>query len=129
MKIVLGSIIGVLCIFLGVLLGAMGSHLLAEKISQDNLQSFRIGTRYMLFHGFALLLLPVFPYISDSNKSTAALLFVVGTILFSGSIVLLSTKAWHGASVSFLGPITPIGGIFLLLGWGYIAFCLIRTLI
>lgn len=128
MKVLVGAIVGVLCVFFGVLLGAMGSHLLAEKIDQDALQSFRIATRYMLFHGLALLLLPVFPYINDTNKSTAALFLVIGTVLFSGSIVILSTKAWHGASVSFLGPITPIGGLFLLMGWAYIAFHLVKTL-
>lgn len=128
MKLLSAAIIGVLCVFFGVLFGAMGSHFLAEKISHDALQSFRIATRYLLFHGLSLLLLPVFPYLNDGNKSTVALCFVIGIVLFSCSILVLSTKEWHGASVSFLGPITPLGGLFLLFGWAYTAFHLIKTL-
>jgi len=55
MKLVLAAFIGALFMFFGVLLGALGSHALEEKLSQDSLNSFMIAIRYMMFHGLALL--------------------------------------------------------------------------
>ena len=128
MKLVIAAFIGALFMFFGVLLGALGSHALEEKLSQDSLNSFMIAIRYMMFHGLALLVLYAFPFIPESGKEWVALAFVVGTLLFSVSILVLSTKAIHGLSVSFLGPITPIGGLLLLFGWGYLSIQLYKAL-
>ena len=128
MKLVVAAFIGALFMFFGVLLGALGSHALEEKLSQDSLNSFMIAIRYMMFHGLALLVLSAFPFIPENSKEWIALAFVVGTTLFSISILLLSTKIIHGLSVSFLGPITPIGGVLLLVGWGYLSFQLFKAL-
>ena len=128
MKLVLAAFIGALFMFLGVLLGALGSHALQEKLSQDSLNSFMIAIRYMMFHGLALLMLSALPFISTSSKEWIALAFVSGTLLFSISILLFSTKQLHGLTVSFLGPITPIGGLLLLLGWGYLSVMLFKAI-
>ncbi len=128
MKLGLAAFIGALFMFLGVLLGALGSHALQEKLSQDSLSSFMISIRYMMFHGLALLLLSSLPYLSISSKEWIALAFVSGTLLFSVSILLLATKQIHGMPVSFLGPVTPIGGVLLMLGWGYLAVMLFKAL-
>ncbi|MEN8846271.1 MAG: DUF423 domain-containing protein, partial [Candidatus Arcticimaribacter sp.] len=105
-------------------LGALGSHALEGKITQDSLQSYMISIRYMLFHGLALLFLSVLPFVEEAKKERIAFLLVLGVFLFSGSILLLSTKAIHGLSVSFLGPITPIGGLLLLGAWAYLSVLL-----
>lgn len=128
MKLELAAFIGALFMFLGVLLGALGSHALQEKLGQDSLSSFMIAIRYMMFHGLALLMLSTLPYLSISSKEWIALAFVSGILLFSVSILLLSTKQIHGISVSFLGPITPIGGFLLILGWGYLSVMLFKEL-
>ena len=128
MKLVLAAFIGALFMFFGVLLGALGSHALEEKLSQDSLNSFMIAIRYMMFHGLALLVLSAVPFIPESDKEWVALAFVVGTLSFSVSILVLSTKAIHGLSVSFLGPITPIGGLLLLFGWGYLSIQLFKAI-
>jgi len=128
MKLVLAAFIGALFMFFGVLLGALGSHALEEKLSQDSLNSFMIAIRYMMFHGLVLLVLSAVPFIPESGKEWVALAFVVGTLLFSVSILVLSTKAIHGLSVSFLGPITPIGGLLLLFGWGYLSIQLFKAI-
>ena len=128
MKLVLAAFIGALFMFLGVLLGALGSHALQEKLSQDSLNSFMIAIRYMMFHGLALLMLSALPFISTSSKEWIALAIVSGTLLFSISILLLSTKQLHGLTVSFLGPITPIGGLLLILGWGYLSVMLFKVI-
>ncbi len=114
MKLLTAAFFGSVLMFLGVALGALGSHALQGKITQDALQSFMISIRYMLFHGLALLFLRALPFIAEPKKERIALLLVVGIFLFSGSILLLATKALHGLNLNWLGPITPIGGHVLI---------------
>ena len=124
MKLLTAAFFGAIMMFLGVLFGALGSHVLKTRISPENLQSFMIAIRYLLFHGIALISLNAFPYLNDVSKGRIALLLIVGIVLFSGSIVLLSTKAIHQLSINWFGPVTPIGGLCLLGGWGYLIFML-----
>lgn len=128
MNLILGALFGVIFMFLGVLLGALGSHALAEKLSANSMVSFMVAVRYLIYHGLALLMLSGLPSISEIVKERVVLLLVTGTVVFSLSILLLSTKSIHGLAVSFLGPITPIGGLILLLGWGYLIVQFIRVL-
>jgi uncharacterized membrane protein YgdD (TMEM256/DUF423 family) len=118
MKYKLSQIFGVLFCGSAVVLGAFGAHLLSDMLSADALQSFEVGVRYQFFHGLALLFLSLSP---DSKKvmSRTALLFVIGTLLFSSSIYLLSLSTMYGDTglPALLGPVTPIGGLLLILGW------------
>jgi uncharacterized membrane protein YgdD (TMEM256/DUF423 family) len=124
MKLLTAAFFGSVFMFLGVALGALGSHALSGKITQEALQSYMISIRYMLFHGLALLFLSAFPFIEVPQKERIALLLVIGVFIFSGSILLLSTKAIHGLNISWLGPVTPIGGMLLLGAWAYVSFLL-----
>ena len=124
MKLLTAAFFGSVFMFLGVVLGALGSHALSGKITQEALQSYMISIRYMLFHGLALLFLSAFPFIEVPQKERIALLLVIGVFIFSGSILLLSTKAIHGLNISWLGPVTPIGGMLLLGAWAYVSFLL-----
>lgn len=124
MKLLTAALFGSVFMFLGVALGALGSHALEGKITQDSLQSYMISIRYMLFHGLALLFLSALPFVEEAKKERIAFLLVLGVFLFSGSILLLSTRAIHGLSVGFLGPITPIGGLLLLGAWAYLSVLL-----
>lgn len=109
---------GVLFCGSAVILGAFGAHLLSDMLSNDALQSFEVGVRYQFFHGLALLFLSL---TSNSQKFTnrAARLFIVGTLLFSISIYLLSMSSMYSDTglPAILGPVTPIGGLMLILGW------------
>jgi uncharacterized membrane protein YgdD (TMEM256/DUF423 family) len=124
MKLLTAAFFGSVFMFLGVALGALGSHALSGKITQEALQSYMISIRYMLFHGIALLFLSALPLIEESKKERIALLLVIGVFVFSGSILLLSTKVVHGLNVSWLGPVTPIGGLLLLGVWAYVSLLL-----
>ena len=103
--------------FLGVALGAIGAHALEERISDDALDSFETGVRYLIYHGIVLLVLGLNKDRLNFKIRIVNHLFGWGTLLFSGSIFLLATKEIHGIPVKFLGPVTPIGGICLLSGW------------
>ena len=124
MKLLTAAFFGSIFMFLGMALGALGSHALSGKITQEALQSYMISIRYMLFHGIALLFLSALPFVEVTQKERIALLLVVGVFVFSGSILLLSTKAIHGLNVNWLGPVTPIGGLLLLGAWVYVSFLL-----
>lgn len=110
------SILGVLFCGTAVILGAFGAHLLKAYLSSDALQSYEVGVRYQFFHGLALL------FLSMDKRSfikRTVLFFVVGTVLFSGSIYGLSISNHQSIVLlpKILGPITPIGGLLLILGW------------
>jgi uncharacterized membrane protein YgdD (TMEM256/DUF423 family) len=97
-------------------------------LSSDALQSFEVGVRYQFFHGLALLYLSLS---QDSKKgmTTTALFFTVGTLLFSISIYLLSLSTMYGDTglPAILGPVTPIGGLLLILGWVNLLVGYVRT--
>lgn len=128
MKLITAVFTGSVFMFLGVLFGALGSHALKARLTPDALQSYMIAIRYMLFHGVAILALVSLPFLDEASKGRIAFLLVAGVIVFSGSIMVLSTKAMHQLNVSWLGPITPLGGLLLLAGWGYLIFLLGKQL-
>ena len=109
---------GVLFCGTAVILGAFGAHLLSDMLSADALQSFEVGVRYQFFHGMALLFLSLTPKPQKFINRTR-LLFIIGTLLFSISIYLLSLSTMYGDTglPAILGPVTPIGGLMLILGW------------
>jgi uncharacterized membrane protein YgdD (TMEM256/DUF423 family) len=105
---------------LAVMLGAFGAHALKEKISPENLQVFETGVRYQFYHALALILLALAAEkYSNGPVQLSAILFITGIVFFSGSIYLLSTRELLGIESwkKILGPITPLGGLSLILAW------------
>lgn len=103
---------------LAVILGAFGAHKLKEILSADDIAVYETGIRYQFYHTFALLAVGILLYLKPSsllNKSGYA--FAIGVLLFSGSIYGLSLRNLSEVNLNWLGPITPIGGLFLILGW------------
>lgn len=118
-------LLGLIFLFFGVVLGALSSHALKSVLTSEKLQSFIIGVDYMIYHGLALLALSSLGFKLEKAVRWAFQLMVAGQVLFSGSIFLLSTKSIHGLPIGFLGPITPIGGILLLVAWGILIWSLV----
>lgn len=109
---------GALAGALAVLLGAFGAHGLKERLSADALAAYETGVRYQFYHALALLLCAVLARQGVEGTRAAAICWLAGMVLFSGSIYLLSTRAVTGLSgVEWLGPITPLGGLLLTAGW------------
>ncbi len=102
-----------------VIFGAFGAHYLAEHLAAKQLASFKTGVLYHFIHVLAALIVLLFSEIKKSKAlRTASKLFIIGIILFSGSLYLLSTRELIGLiSYKWLGPITPIGGLFFITGW------------
>ena len=105
--------IGALLALLGVMLGAFGAHGLKNILDASALATFEVGVRYQMYHALAILLVGgLAAQASLVWRKRAALLFIIGSVLFSGSIYLLvlTGQKW-------LGPVTPLGGLCLMLGW------------
>ena len=100
-----------------VILGAFGAHALKEVLSESQLSSFQTGVRYQFFHGLAILILSFNMNYFTKRLSSIIKIMSVGIILFSFSIYLLNIQYLIGFSMSYLGPITPIGGLLLITSW------------
>ncbi len=100
--------------FLSVALGAFVSHFLKSYLDLQELNAFQTGIRYMMYHGLAILILSG---LEIPKNIFIFRLFFWGTILFSFSIFILSLQKFFSKDLSFLGPITPLGGTLLILGW------------
>ena len=102
----------------GVVLGALGSHALKARLAPEALESFEVGVRYQMLHALLLLAVEALPILSERYRRIIGRLVVSGVLTFSGSIYLLSTRAISGLDLSFLGPVTPVGGLLLIAAWG-----------
>ena len=108
--------------FLAVIFGAFGAHLLKKKLTSDQIQSFETGVKYQMYHAIVLLILG-FQFSSEVNfNNYIVYAFIIGTILFSFSIYGLVISSAKNKKLKFLGPITPLGGLFLILGWGMLIY-------
>ena len=100
-----------------VILGAFGAHALKEVLSESQLSSFQTGVRYQFFHGLTILILSFNMNYFTKRLSSIIKIMSAGIILFSFSIYLLNIQDLVGFSMSYLGPITPIGGLLLITSW------------
>ena len=99
---------------LTIILGAFGAHALKDQLEPESLQSFETGVRYMMFHVLAILLINFSPLLSQRSKTRISKLFLIGILLFSGSIFVIATGLIQAKTIWF---ITPLGGLFFVLGW------------
>lgn len=113
-------IIGVICILFSIILGAFGAHSLKELITQEKIHPPRrieVGVRYQMYHGLALLIIGLNADKIPFSLKSFQWLILFGTILFSFSIYPLALQDLISFSLTFLGPVTPIGGGLLIIGW------------
>ncbi len=111
-------IAGSLLAALAVVLGAFGAHGLKSVVAPDKLLVFETGVRYHIYHSFALLIAGLlYAQFPVRQLRLAILFFIVGIALFSGSLYAIVFLSVSGASIGPLGILTPIGGLFFILGW------------
>ncbi len=127
--VLFAQVIGSLYGLLAVVFGAFGAHALKKSFSQDQLQSFETGVRYQMYHGMLLLVLGFNFNLEAPFERLMIYSFIVGVFLFSFSIYILNYGASKGLKMKFLGPITPLGGFFLVMGWCLLGYSFIRNLI
>ena len=105
-----------------VIFGAFGAHKLKKMVNQDLLHSFETGIKHQMYHAVVLLTLGFNLPFETGLENKVIYLFIAGTILFSFSIYGLVLSAVKGNKWKFLGPVTPIGGLLLIVGWGLLLY-------
>jgi len=105
---------------IAVILGAFGAHALSEHLNDSQLNTYDIASKYHFYHTLAILGTALL--YANTNKryiKWAGYAFGVGIILFSGSLYLLACKDMSqlGGWTKIIGPVTPIGGLFFIIGW------------
>ena len=108
---------GILFCLTAVILGAFGAHSLKQVLTENQLSSFQTGINYQFLHGLAILILSLNATHFTRKLNSILKMMSAGVILFSFSIYLLNLQHILGISLSFLGPITPIGGLLLICAW------------
>lgn len=105
--------LGALSAAIAVAAGAFGAHALKGHLAPDELAIFETGARYQMYHALALLAVAwAASRWPGGAMSAAGWLFVLGTLLFSGSLYALALSG-----VRWLGAVTPLGGLAFLAGW------------
>lgn len=99
--------------------GAFGAHALKGTLSESALNSFETGIRYQMYHALALLIVAalIAQYPDAKGLVTGGGCFTLGIVLFSGSLYGLSLFG-----IKAFGPITPLGGVAFIAGWGLLAW-------
>lgn len=118
--VALGAFSGVLA----VLLGAFGAHALRARLGPDMLAIWQTASQYHFYHALALVLtgLAAASLGSSGLLRVSGWAFLLGTLVFSGSLYLLAFTGVH-----WLGAITPIGGVTLILGWALLTAAALRA--
>lgn len=106
-----------------VALGAFGAHGLKLLLEPEQMDTFRTGVLYHFIHTLAMFVLVIGRQRTRSMNLVPLICFAIGILLFSGSLYLLSCKTILGIEHwSFLGPLTPVGGLFFIAGWMSVMF-------
>ena len=117
--LLIASIMG----FLSVAGGAFGAHALKARVTTDMIEVFTTGTRYLMLHAVALLAVGLLSdRLAGTSLNIAGWAFVLGTLIFTGSLWLLA-----GTGTRWLGAITPLGGLTLLVGWAALAVAVVKA--
>lgn len=105
--------LGAIFCFLGVLFGAFGAHVLSKVLTEKEMHTYQTATLYQFIHAIGLILAGLWSKKSlPGNVNFIGWCFTAGVVLFSYSLYAMAFGAPH-----ILGLLTPIGGLFFMLGW------------
>ncbi len=111
-------VVGAVAALLAVALGAFGAHALRSKLDDKAIANYQTGVQYQMYHAGGLMVVGLLGHLAPAGTLLlwAGWLFVAGTVLFSGSLYVLSItgkKKW--------GMVTPLGGVAFIAGWALLA--------
>ncbi|PXX21565.1 DUF423 domain-containing protein [Arenibacter sp. ARW7G5Y1] len=122
---VMGSLYGLLA----VVFGAFGAHALKKTMNEQQLKSFETGVKYQMYHAILLLVIGFNFNLETTLERYMVYCLIMGVFLFSFSIYGLSISAAKGKKLKFLGPITPLGGLLLVIGWTFMLYSFVQNLV
>ncbi|MBU42532.1 MAG: hypothetical protein CMN76_04885 [Spirochaetaceae bacterium] len=111
--------LGALLAGLSVAAGAFGAHALQNLLSERYLTIYETASRYMMYHALGILMCGLSSYAGGPDLRKPGWLFVAGIALFCGSLYTLVATG-----ISWLGAVTPFGGVLFLVGWSWAAYAI-----
>lgn len=127
--VLIAQVLGALFGLLAVILGAFGAHALKKTFSDEQLKSFETGVKYQMYHALLLLIIGFNLNLETTMEQYMVYCFILGTLLFSFSIYGLCISASKGKKLKLLGPITPVGGLLLGIGWTLLLYSFIKNFV
>ena len=116
--LIFGAVYGLV----SVILGAFGAHALKKIISVEKLVSFETGVRYQMYAALFLLVVGYILKFETTTEKWITILMITGTFIFSVSIYLLAFSEVAAIPSKFIGPVTPIGGLLMIISWAMLIF-------
>lgn len=110
-------VIGTFLLALAVAAGAFGAHALKNILSPERIETWHTAVQYHTWHAMGLILISLISYQFHIDLQIPALLLLAGIIIFSGSLYILCLTG-----ITWLGAITPLGGLAFIAGWIYLGF-------
>ncbi len=123
LTLIIGGIYGLL----SVILGAFGAHAFKKILSAERLESFETAVRYQIYAAFFLLIVGYILKFETTSEKWISILMITGTFLFSVSIYFLSFQDYLGVNLKFLGPITPLGGLLMIISWAMLIWHFVKN--
>ncbi|NND79035.1 MAG: DUF423 domain-containing protein [Maribacter sp.] len=127
--VLLAQGVGALFGLLAVIFGAFGAHALKKSLDIDQLKSFETGVKYQMYHAILLLVLSFNLNLETALEKYMVYCFIFGILLFSFSIYVLVIGKSKGKNMKLIGPITPLGGLLLVAGWGLLLYSFIGNFV
>ena len=116
--LVTGAVYGLVA----VILGAFGAHALKKIISVDKLASFETGVKYQMYSALFLLIIGYILKFESPSEKWISILMIAGTFIFSVSIYLLAFSEVAAIPSKVIGPVTPLGGLMMIISWAMLIF-------
>lgn len=120
-------IIGAIYGLVSVILGAFGAHALKKVLSVDKLASFETGVKYQMYSALFLLIVGYILKFETPSEKWISILMIAGTFLFSVSIYLLAFSEVAAIPSKAIGPITPLGGLLMIISWAMLIFYFVKN--
>ena len=121
--LVVGAVYGLI----SVILGAFGAHALKKIISVEKLTSFETGVRYQMYSALFLLIVGYILKFETPSEKWISILMIAGTFLFSATIYLLAFSEVAAIPTKIIGPITPLGGLLMIISWAMLIFYFLKA--
>ena len=120
--LIFGAVYGLV----SVILGAFGAHALKKVLSVDKLASFETGVKYQMYSALFLLIVGYILKFESPSEKWISILMIAGTFLFSVSIYLLAFSEVVAIPAKAIGPITPPGGLLMIVSWAMLIFYFVK---
>lgn len=120
-------IIGAIYGLFSVILGAFGAHALKKVISVEKLTSFETGVRYQMYSALFLLVVGYILKFETPSEKWISILMIAGTFIFSVTIYLLAFSEVAAIPTKIVGPLTPLGGLLMIVSWAMLIWYFVKN--